>query len=106
MPAKQAKVIAEGVATAVVVATAPAANQSPKSLYMTVCSFDPDGTEIGRRVVDQYHYGTRGWITKHLWWAMHNNKGVTIAPSEPDEIEAYLAESKEALQEKYAKHAA
>lgn len=41
-------------------------------LFVLVNTFDSSGQQIGTRVVDMYHYGTRGWLSNHLWWAMHN----------------------------------
>lgn len=86
------------------VAPVPAApvSNSQQVLYISVKTFDgPTGKTIGERVVDMYHYGTRTWLQKHLWWAMCNGHAVETTPASPDEIDAYLETGRQALAEKF-----
>lgn len=63
-----------------------------KSLHVNVDTFDKAGAQIGTRMVDMYHYGTRQWLANHTWWAMHN--GHTVKQSlaqvaqEPEQLAA------------------
>ena len=74
-----------------------------KNLYVSVKTFNNVNESIGYRVVDQYHYGTRNWLLKHLWWAMHNGHIVEVVTSTDEEIAEYLEASAKALAEKYNK---
>ena len=86
---------------------APAAavqnNTTPNSLYFTVTTFSADdGKPIGYRLVDQYHFGTRNWLMKHLWWAMINKHEVAVQVATDDEVAEYLAKAAKELQDKYS----
>lgn len=41
-------------------------------LHIRVNTFNSAGEQIGTRLVDLYHYGTKAWLQNHTWWAMHN----------------------------------
>lgn len=98
--AKQVKTIAQS-ANAVDNAYIPQQEQN-KNLHVTVTTYDgKTGKEIGMRVVDMYHYGTRNWLQNHLWWAMHNGHEVAQATSTDVDIDNYLAEQANALKEKF-----
>lgn len=43
-------------------------------------TFDSEGEVVGTREVDMYHYGTRDWLSGHMWWATHNGHRVYIGP--------------------------
>lgn len=60
-----------------------------KALHVQVDTFDSAGQQVGTRVVDMYHFGTRNWLANHTWWAMHN--GHTVRQQ--------LAELAEAIEE-------
>lgn len=76
------------------------------NLYVTVDTYDAEGNNIGYRVVDMHHYGTRAWLyDKHMWWATHNGYTVRVAVATPEEINEYLAKQAKALQDKFAKKA-
>jgi len=49
-------------------------------LNVIVDTFDKAGELVGTRTVDLYHYGTRDWLAKHNWWAMHNDCTVNQRP--------------------------
>lgn len=91
---KQAKVVVE---------QAPAANQSPqtKHLFIRVNAFNAEGREVGTRIVDLYHFGTRAWLQKHTWWAMHHGHVIEQQPATEDEIAAYIQAQRDALAAKY-----
>lgn len=73
------------------------------NVYIKVITFDPEGKEVGFRLVDMYHYGTRDWLQKHLWWALvHHGYCVETNIAEPKEVDEYLARAEQALQQKYA----
>ena len=61
-----------------------------KNLFIKVETYDVRGTEIGSRIVDMYHFGTRNWLQNHLWWAMHNSATVESRPADSGEVQAYL----------------
>ena len=48
----------------------------PRTLYVRVDTFNQAGQQIGSRVVDMYHFGTKDWLITHSWWAMHNGHSV------------------------------
>lgn len=73
-----------------------------RNLYVTVNTYGPDGKQIGTRVVDMYHYGTRNWLANHTWWAMHNGHVVEQMPATDAEIDDYLEAAKKALAQKFA----
>jgi hypothetical protein len=79
---------------------APPANQA-SNLFFSVKTFDPQGKDIGFRVVDLYHFGTRKWLQDHLWWALHHHNLVEINEATPEETDAYLVAAKAALAEKF-----
>ena len=64
--------------------------QQSRALYVSVNTYDPSGNQIGSRVVDMYHYGTRSWLANHTWWAMHNGHTVEQMLADESEIDAYL----------------
>lgn len=81
---------------------APAANNSiPQNLFISVKTFDTEGKTIGERIVDMCHYGTRNWISTHLWWSTHHGHCVEINVATQPEIDAYLAAGKQALADKF-----
>jgi hypothetical protein len=83
-------------------AAQPVANNStPQNLFVSVRTFDAEGKTIGERIVDMCHYGTRNWLSNHLWWSTHNGHLVEVDLAKPNEIEAYLAEGKKALAAKF-----
>lgn len=83
-------------------AAATAANTStPQNLFISVKTFDPEGKTVGERIVDMCHYGTRNWLSNHLWWATHNGNCTEIDIAKPAEIAAYLEAGKEALASKF-----
>lgn len=77
------------------------ANQN-RNLFVVVNTYGQDGKQVGTRVVDMYHYGTRNWLQNHTWWAMHNGCVVETQPANDAEVEEYLANAKEALAKKFA----
>jgi hypothetical protein len=81
-------------------------NNSTPNLYIFVRTTDLQGTCIGERIVDMYHFGTRNWLQNHQWWAMHNSHCVETTVATPDQVAEYLARAKEALVEKFAKEVA
>lgn len=87
-----------------VVKSAPQAetpSNSPQNLFISVKTFDPEGRTVGERIVDMCHYGTRNWLSNHLWWATHNGHCTEVDLAKPAEIEAYLAAGKLALASKF-----
>jgi len=75
--------------------------QNPNNLYISVQTFNPEGKDIGFRIVDMYHFGTRNWLQNHHWWAMHNGNCVETNVATPEQIEKYLAAAKTALADKF-----
>lgn len=67
-----------------------AQNSQTRNLYVTVNTYDPKNKQIGTRVVDMYHYGTRNWLSNHLWWATHNGHTVETMISNEAEVADYL----------------
>lgn len=81
---------------------APANNSNtPQNLFISVKTFDVQGKTIGERIVDMCHYGTRNWLSNHLWWATHNGHCTEVDLAKPEEIDAYLNAGKAALAEKF-----
>lgn len=78
-----------------------AQNSTPQNLFVSVRTFDAQGKTIGERIVDMCHYGTRDWLSKHLWWSTHNGHCVEIDLAKPEDIDAYLEAGKVALAEKF-----
>lgn len=78
-------------------------NPQTKTLYITINTYEAGakGKNIGHRVVDLFHYGTRNWLNKHTWWAMHHGYVVEQVVSTPKEIENYVAEQKTLLANKF-----
>lgn len=72
-----------------------------KTLYVTVNTYNTKGEQIGTRVVDMYHYGTRNWLQNHHWWAMHNACAVETVVATPDEVTEYLTAATAALADKF-----
>jgi len=85
--------------TKTVAAVAP--TSTPQNLFISVKTFDAEGKTIGERIVDMCHYGTRNWLSNHLWWATHNGHCTEIDIAKPDEVNAYLAKGVEALAQKF-----
>lgn len=75
--------------------------QVAKTLYIKVETYDGAGKQIGERVVDMYHFGTRNWLQTHQWWAMHNSHTIELRPADDGEVQAYLDEAKLKLAEKF-----
>lgn len=82
-------------------AVAATTNNKPNNLYMSVKTFDQEGKTIGERIVDLFHFGTRGWLQQHIWWAMLNSNCVEVNIATPEETAAYLASGVTALAEKF-----
>ncbi len=78
-----------------------AATSIPQNLFISVRTFDGLGKTVGERIVDMCHYGTRNWLSNHLWWATHNGHCTEVDLAKPAEIEAYLAKGVEALAAKF-----
>lgn len=83
-----------------------ASQTGAKNLFIKVDTFNEEGREIGTRIVDMYHFGTRNWLQNHLWWAMHNKATVESQVADQKDIDIYLMESKKALAEKFNAHVA
>lgn len=80
----------------------PVANNStPQNLFISVKTFDSAGKTVGERIVDMCHYGTRSWLSNHLWWATHNGHCTEVDLAKPDEISAYLEKGKAELAAKF-----
>lgn len=80
-----------------------------RKLYIKVDTFNPEGREIGTRIVDMYHFGTRGWLQNHYWWAMHNSHSIESNPASELQVDEHMALQKKLLAEKFnndAKHQA
>lgn len=77
-------------------------NSTSQNLYFGVQSFDKEGHDIGFRIVDLYHFGTRKWMEKHTWWALHNGHTLEIIPTTPDQVTAHVAKLAAELVEKYS----
>lgn len=75
--------------------------QPEKNLYVRVDTFNTKGEQIGTRIVDMYHFGTRNWLQSHTWWAMHNSHTVKQDCATDAEVEAYVAEQAKALAERF-----
>jgi len=83
-------------------APAPTAtNGNPQNLYISVMTFNPEGRDIGERIVDMHHFGTRKWLQDHLWWATHNGHATEINVATPAQVDEYLANGVKALAEKF-----
>lgn len=80
----------------------PAAAQQ-RNLYVTVTTYASDGKQVGIRVVDMYHYGTRNWLQGHMWWAVHHGHTTETQPANDAEVADYVKEQEYALAYKYAK---
>lgn len=80
---------------------AVAQNSTPQNLFVSVRTFDAQGKTIGERIVDMCHYGTRNWLSNHLWWSTHNGHCVEIDLAKPEEITSYLKAGTEALAAKF-----
>lgn len=81
----------------------PGATPQPRNLYVTVNTYNPEGKQIGTRVVDMHHYGTRNWLQDHTWWAMHNGNTVEIMIANEAEIADYVANVANKVEQKFAK---
>lgn len=73
---------------------------TPQNLYVFVHTFDAQGKTVGERIVDMCHYGTRDWLSKHLWWATHHGYGTEIDMASQAQIDEYIANGVKALAEK------
>ena len=76
-------------------------NSTSQNLYFAVTTFDKDGHDIGFRVVDLYHFGTRKWLQQHTWWALHNGHTFEVNPATPEQTKAHIAEMAKQLAEKF-----
>lgn len=81
--------------------TAGARQEHTKNLFVKVDTFNPEGREIGTRIVDMYHFGTRNWLQNHHWWAMHNGHTVEAKTASQDEIGTYVNLQVQALADKH-----
>lgn len=72
-----------------------------RHLFIKVETFNFEGRIIGTRIVDMYHFGTRGWLASHCWWAMHNGHQIEQKIAEDEEVVEYLAAQKQALADKF-----
>lgn len=73
-----------------------------QNLFFSVKTFDgQSGKEIGDRIVDLYHIGTRDWVSNHVWWAMHNGHEVVQNVATDEEVAYYLRDQEKKLQEKF-----
>lgn len=70
-------------------------------LYVTVNTYGTDGKQVGTRVVDMYHYGTRNWLQNHMWWAMHHAHSVETLIANEAEVADYIKNQEVALAEKF-----
>lgn len=82
-------------------AQAETTSNTPQNLFISVKTFDAEGRTVGERIVDMCHYGTRNWLSNHLWWATHNGHCTEIDLAKPKEIEDYLEAGKLALASKF-----
>lgn len=82
-------------------AVASAVPPQNRNLYVAVNTYNPDGKQVGTRVVDMYHYGTRNWLQNHHWWAMHNSHSVETMVADDAEVATYLESTKLALVAKF-----
>lgn len=76
-------------------------SNTPQNLFISVKTFDAEGRTVGERIVDMCHYGTTGWLGKHLWWATHHGYCTEVDIAKPEEAEAYVAAGKAALAAKF-----
>lgn len=80
--------------------------QQTNNLYVTVTTYDgKTNKQIGTRVVDMYHYGTRNWLQNHHWWAMHNGHVVETQIANEADVAEYIKAQEVALAEKYNREA-
>lgn len=79
-----------------------ATSQQNRNLFVVVNTYGQDGKQVGTRVVDMYHYGTRNWLQNHHWWAMHNGCTVETMVANDAEVAEYLENAKKALAVKFA----
>lgn len=77
--------------------------QQPRNLYVTVNTYGSDGKQVGTRVVDMYHYGTRNWLQGHMWWAVHHGHTTETMIANDAEVADYVKAQEVALAHKYAK---
>ena len=77
------------------------ADQETRNLYIVVDTVNFADEQIGTRVVDMYHFGTRNWLQNHQWWAMHNGHTVQTRNATAHEIEDYLESQRQALADKF-----
>ncbi|CAN5950615.1 unnamed protein product [Sphagnum jensenii] len=61
-----------------------------RNLFVLVETFNYGGEQIGTRIVDMYHFGTRNWLQNHHWWAMHNGHVVETRTATDEEIGEYV----------------
>jgi hypothetical protein len=110
MVAKQVQAVEQAPAIQSSTPQEPVSNNTPhageRNLFVRVDTFDvktTPGTEqqIGTRIVDMYHFGTRNWLANHQWWAMHNGHLVEIKTATTEQIAEYVASQKAALAAKF-----
>lgn len=80
---------------------AVAAQTEQRNLYVRVDTHNAKSEQIGTRIVDMYHFGTRNWLQNHTWWAMHNGHTVSQNVAADGEVEQYVVEQANALAAKY-----
>ncbi|CAM6031244.1 unnamed protein product [Sphagnum compactum] len=73
-----------------------------RNLFVLVETFNYGGEQIGTRIVDMYHFGTRNWLQNHHWWAMHNGHVVETRTATDEEIGEYVEEQRLKLADKYS----
>jgi hypothetical protein len=78
------------------------AKKPERNLFIKVTTLNADNQEIGSRIVDMYHFGTKNWLQAHQWWAMHNAHVVETCLAHEDEVSAYIANRSQELVERFA----
>lgn len=78
----------------------PLANDE-RNLFVQVKTTDQAGKQIGTRIVDLYHFGTRNWLHNHHWWAMHNGHSIITEVASTADVDKYLVDAKQKLADKF-----
>lgn len=86
---------------AIAVEAVVASTSISQNLFISVRTFDVEGKPVGERIVDMCHYGTRDWLSKHLWWATHHGYCTEVNIATPEESADYVAKGREALAAKF-----
>lgn len=71
---------------------APPEDTKGQALYVVVNTYGQDDSQLGSRVVDMYHYGTRNWLINHTWWAMHNGHRVVQALANDEQVVEFITQ--------------